>query len=86
MRKTSSLHRVRRKNVPNGVVVRSIAGNDTAGSACHRERMDQIPTPMNAMPAISFRVVVDTKRVMVEPNITASSVETTRALDAAIKT
>src|SRR5262245_1815395 len=41
---------------------------------------------MKAIPAIKFSVAVGMNRVMVEPNNTARSVETTRALAAAPKT
>jgi len=41
---------------------------------------------MKAIPAISLRVEVGMKRVMVVPNNTATSVETTSAMDAAKKT
>src|SRR5262245_11065247 len=52
----------------------------------HLDTIVQMPTPINATPAINFSVDVGTKRVTNEPNNTASSVDTTSALEAAIKT
>ena len=52
----------------------------------HRDAIVQIPTPIKAIPAISFNVAAGIKRVTNEPNTTANSVETTRALAAATNT